>query len=318
MKIAFLLYPTAKVKVDEDSSFWIMKELKERGHQVTYFLSEQLFWTSNAPYAFLTKAKLDPVHGYLPSPQEKRASPLASLDCIFVRKEPPFDISYLYALQLLNEIKTKVFVLNDPAGLALSNEKLFSVIFKRFSPESMVTENPFLADRFIKNLHGKAVIKPLDNKGGTGIVATHSKDKGLFSLFNKVSKYGRIKVMIQRFVSAKRFGDKRILILNGQPLGAFIRKPPAFDFRANLSIGGSMHRASLTAFDQKLVDAMAPELLARGLYFVGIDVIGKFLTEVNVTSPAGIPEINYFNKTRLEKAVADFIEKRSGAKNFRL
>lgn len=308
MKIAFLLYPTANVKIDEDSSFWIMKELKERGHQVHYFLSEQLFWTSNAPHAFLTKAKLDPSRGYLLSSPNKNASPLASLDCIFVRKEPPFDLSYLYALQLLNEIKKKVFILNDPAGLALSNEKLFSVIFKRFSPESMVTENPFMAERFIKNLRGKAVIKPLDNKGGTGIIATHSKDRHLVSLFNKVSKHGRIKVMIQRFVSASRYGDKRILILNGKILGAFLRRPPAWDFRANLTLGGSMHRAEVTAFDKKLVAKIIPELLARGLYFVGIDVIGSYLTEVNVTSPAGIPEINHFNRTRLEKAVADFIE----------
>ena len=114
--------------------------------------------------------------------------------------------------------------------------------------------------------------------------------------------------MIQQFVPASRYGDKRILILNGEILGAFLRKPPAWDFRANLSIGGSMHRASVTASDKKIVKEIKNELLARGLYFVGIDVIGKYLTEVNVTSPAGIPEINHFNKTKLECAVADFIE----------
>ena len=118
--------------------------------------------------------------------------------------------------------------------------------------------------------------------------------------------------MIQRFISASRFGDKRILILDGQPLGAFMRRPPAHDLRANLSVGGTMHAAALSAGDKKLAEIMAPKLAAHGLFFVGIDVIGKYLTEVNVTSPAGIPEINGYNKVRLEKEVAAFIEERAG------
>ncbi len=308
MKIAFLLYPTSKVKVDEDSSFWIMRELKRREHQVFYFESKHLFWTEGEPYAFLTQAKLDRTKGYLPSSPAKIASPLTSLDCIFIRKEPPFDISYLYALQILNEIKKKVFILNDPQGIALSNEKLLSAVFKRFAPESMVTEDMELAVKFIKKLKSRAVIKPLDEKGGTGIFAAQVADRDLPSRLNEATRSGQLKIMIQRYVPVERYGDKRILILNGKILGAFLRKPSAKDFRANLSVGGTMHRASVSQPDRKLVEAMAPEFVARGLYFVGIDVIGRFLTEVNFTSPAGIPEINYFNKTKLEKEVADFIE----------
>lgn len=316
MKIAFLLYPTSQVKVDEDSSFWIMRELKDRGHEVFYFESRQLFWMSGEPHAFLTKARLHRSKGYLPSAPAKSPFSLAHLDCIFIRKEPPFDISYLYALQLVNEIKKEVFILNDPAGIALSNEKLFSVTFQKFCPESLVTENVSLAAKFIRDLRSKAVIKPLDEKGGAGIFAAHAKDTNLSSRLDLATDSGKRKIMIQRFVSAKRYGDKRILILNGEILGAFLRKPPVWDFRANLSIGGSMHRTFVTTSDRKLVGAIVPELLARGLYFVGIDVIGKFLTEVNITSPAGIPEINHFNKTRLEKAVVDFIERRVAHKHF--
>ncbi len=310
MKIAFLLYPTTKVKIQEDSSFWIMRELVARGHQVFYFESRHLFWVKSSPHAFLTKAKLSLKHGYLPSSPEKLAVSLDTLQCIFIRKEPPFDLGYLYALQMLNEIRNKVFILNDPEGIALSNEKLFSVIFKQYAPLSLVTENVSLAKDFIRNLEKAVVIKPLDDKGGTGIFALGPKDRNLSSLLDTATERGQKKVMVQQLIEADHGSDKRILILNGEILGAFLRRPPAWDFRANLSIGGSMHKASVTRSDKKLVAAITPELLSRGLFFVGIDVMGKCLTEVNVTSPAGIPEINHFNRTTLQKKVADFIEQK--------
>ncbi len=317
MKIAFLLYPTTKVKINEDSSFWIMKELQARGHKVYYFESRHLFWSEGLPKAFLTPAKLSTVKGYLPSFPDKNTVSLDAMDCIFIRKEPPFDTEYLYALQMLNEIKGKVFILNDPQGIALSNEKLFSATFGRYSPLSMVTENPSIAIGFIRRLKKEAVIKPLDNKGGAGIVKVDAKDRNLPSFLDTITNYGRKKVMIQQFISADRYGDKRILLLNGRILGAFLRKPPSWDFRANLSVGGSMHKASVTQSDKALAETLVPELLERGLYFVGVDVIGKYLTEVNVTSPAGIPEINHFNRVKLEKNVCDFIEKElAGRRHF--
>ena len=152
------------------------------------------------------------------------------------------------------------------------------------------------------------MVKPLNEKGGKGIFFTAPRDKNLASLLESATRFGKEKVLVQRFLPAGRLGDKRILLLNGEILGAFARKPSARDFRANLSAGGSMHRAGVSAWEEKMVRALAPELVARGLFFVGIDVIGKYLSEVNVTSPAGIPEINHFNKTRLERRVADFIE----------
>lgn len=308
MKIAFLLYPTQKVKVDEDSSFWIMRELVRRGHRVSYFESQNLLWQKNGPHAFLTPARLDVKKGYLPSLLGKEAVDLSMMDCIFIRKEPPFDTGYLYALQLLETIKDRVFILNDPQGIAMANEKTFSLLFKRFAPESLVTENALLARKFIKSLRHKVVVKPLDDKGGRGIFSTSDGDKNLPSLLDLATDFGAKKILIQRFIPASLFGDKRILILNGKALGAFTRTPPASDFRANLSVGGSMHRASLTEWDRKLVKEMAGQLSVYGLWFVGIDVIGKYLTEVNVTSPAGIPEINHFNRTHLEQEVVNFIE----------
>ena len=312
MKIAFLLYPTASVKIDEDSSFWIMLELKKRGHEVFYFESRRLEWSHSSPHAALTRARLHPKKGYLPSAFGRQAADLSEMDCIFIRKEPPFDTEYLYALDMLEAVKDKVFVLNDPQGIAMANEKLFALSFKKYAPETLVTQNIASAKSFIKSLKAKVVIKPLHQKGGVGIFASSFGDENLPSILERATNLEKERVLIQRFVSARKYGDKRIVILNGEILGAFIRRPPRHDFRANLSVGGSMHKASVNAWDEKLVEEMTPKLLSYGLFFVGIDVIGRYLTEVNVTSPAGIPEINHFNKTHLEKSVVNFIERRLG------
>ncbi len=306
MKVAFLLYPTAQVKVNEDSSFWIMRELKRRGHQVTYFQSHELSWRDGSPHAYLTPARLDDRHGFLSSPTPPQLRDLASLDCVFIRKEPPFKNDYLYALQLLELIKRKVLVVNDPRGIALCNEKLFTLAFKKHIPETLVTEDAQEAAKFVRDLARKVVVKPLDNKAGTGIFFTFPGDKNMPSLLEMATR-GRQRILLQRFISPG-LGDRRLLVLNGKLLGTFRRRPPASDFRANLSVGATLHKSPVLASDHALVEAMAPALETNGLWFAGIDVIGKYLTEINVTSPSGIPEINGLNKTRVEKQVVDFLE----------
>ncbi|HTL70533.1 MAG TPA: glutathione synthase [Candidatus Eisenbacteria bacterium] len=317
MKIAFLLYPVSKVKVDEDTSFWIMHELSRRGHQVFHFESRDLFWRDGSVWARVTRSRTDVRKGFLGA--ERRVEPvdLGSLDCVFIRKEPPFDAEYLYALQLLETIKSRTFVLNDPAGIAMSNEKLFILDFPRHIPETLVTGDPAEAARFARSL-GRAVIKRLDEKGGLGIFSTSSRDRNLPSLLEQATRFGREKVMVQRFVSADRHGDKRILLLNGEILGAFLRRPSALDFRANLGVGGTLHRAAVTASDRKVVRDLSPVLEERGLHFVGIDLIGRFLTEINVTSPAGIADLITLYQRHAETKVADFIEARAGAGRLKL
>ena len=311
MKIAFLLYPTTHVKVGEDTSFWIMFEMLRRGHEVFHFESRHLFWQAGEVQATLTASRLDPRKGFLPSSVQKEPQCLSTFQCIFIRKEPPFDNEYLWALHLLELVKDRVFVINDPQGIAMSNEKLFTLFFKKYSPESCATEDVETACRFIQGLRSNVVVKPLHEKGGAGIFFTSARDKNLRSLLSMATEHGKIQVLLQRYVPAERFGDKRILILDGQILGAFLRRPPPYDFRANLSLGASLHKTTVTAQDRRLVEELAPELAQRGLLFVGIDVIGRFLTEINVTSPAGIPDLNLLYKTRVEKKVADYLEKRS-------
>ncbi len=190
MKIAFLLYPTAKVKVDEDSSFWIMHELVSRGHRVSYFESRDMRWDGGKLLAPLTPARLDPRKGFLPSPAPEKASDLGSLDAIFIRKEPPFDTQYLYVLQLLELIKSRVFVMNDPAGIALCNEKLSTLQFPGLVPESLVTSDPAVARAFIRSLGKAVVVKPLHQKAGSGILKTDRNDKNLPSLLDIATDSG--------------------------------------------------------------------------------------------------------------------------------
>lgn len=310
MKIAFLLYPTDGVKVHEDTSFWIMHEMERRGHKVSYFLSEALFWQDGEPKAFCRGSKTHPSKGFLPCRLSRRPTPLSQMDCIFIRKEPPFDRSYLYALQILDTIKDKVFVLNDPAGIAMSGEKLFTLEFKRWIPESCVTEDPSVAERFIKNMRTRVVIKPLHLKGGSGVFVLSSADRNLPSFLETATVDGSEKIMIQRFIDADRHGDKRVLVLNGEILGSFIRKPSKGDFRANLGRGASLHKSVCLPKEKEMIHSIAPQLQKRGLWFVGLDIIGGYLTEINVTSPAGITDLKTLYRTRPESNVADFIESR--------
>lgn len=312
MKIAFLLYPTINIKITEDASFWIMLELSRRGHEVFYFESKDLFSKGSSPAAYLRKANLNLKKGYLPSPLANKATPLDTLDCIFIRKEPPFDNSYLHSLQLLTLVKDRVFVLNDPDGIAMANEKLYILSFPQFIPETLVTSSVTEASSFMKRLGVRAIVKPLDDKGGAGIFALAPGDPNLPSLLEMATVKGARSVMIQRYAPVEKHGDKRILILDGEILGVFTRRPSKKDVRANLSVGGTLHKASLSAWDKRLVSAMAQDLRRRGLYFVGLDVIGENLTEINVTSPAGIADLIFLERKHTEGRVADFIESKIG------
>jgi glutathione synthase len=312
MKIAFLLYPTSKVNAAEDSSFWMMLELVRRGHEVFYFESRHLVWSDGVPKARLFRARLDRRKGFLPSILSAAHSDLSRFDCIFIRKEPPFDNGYLHALQLLEKIKHRSFILNDPAGIAMANEKLFILRFPKYIPETFVTSDMADAKKFVKALGKRVVIKRLRDKGGAGIFSTYPGDENLPSLVETATDFGKEAVMLQRFIPARSFGDKRIMILDGKIIGGMVRRPPAYDFRANIGVGASFGRAAFTAADRRLVENLAPELCRHGLHFVGIDVIGKYLTEVNVTSPAGIADVILLEKRHPERDVADFIEARCG------
>ena len=308
MRIAFLLYPTVGVKVNEDSSFWIMHELLRRGHTVNHFESQHLVAEKGSPKAYLYTSRLDSRKGFLASPLSKAAVALTNFDAIFIRKEPPFDSGYLYAMQILDLLRGRVFLLNQPRGIMLVNEKLAILNFDELIPETLVTQNAAEAKNFIQKLKKRVVVKPLDQKAGSGILATGVGDSNLSSLLDIATGFSKKNIMVQRFIESPGMADRRILILNGNVLGVFARKPSGGDFRSNLSVGGSMHRTTLGADDLKIVRRISPFLEENGLYFTGVDVMGRYLTEINVTSPSGIPEINFLYRKKIQESVADFIE----------
>ncbi len=310
MKIAFLLYPTHKIKTDEDTSFWIMYELERRGHHVSHFESSDMTWVDGQVKACLSTSQLDRTRGFVATARSPITTPLNDLDVIFIRKEPPFDNEYLYALHLLELLHDDVFVLNDPGAIALCNEKLFILNFLDMIPDLLVTSSTRTAVDFIRGMKSAVVIKPLNNKGGTGIIKTDIKDRKLNSHLALSTDHDRTKIMIQRYIPQNDQGDKRILLLNGKAIGSFIRRPSKGDFRANLSVGGTMHATRLNKRDTQIAERVGRECAKRGLYFVGLDVIGPYLSEINVTSPSGIPEIKQLAGLSLEKKIADFIEDR--------
>ena len=201
MKIAFLLYSTRNIVLAEHTSFWIMDELIKRGHTVSYFESHELIATREGLFTEMTTPDIDMASGRFKKIQKsKKPVNLLTFDCLFIRKEPPFNLHYLYTLQLLDLIKDKVFILNDPAGIALANEKTFILNFKEYCPPSLVTGNNAHAFEFIKKLKSKVVIKPLNQKGGKGIFLVNSTEKNLPLKLKQATENNRQKIIIQKFV----------------------------------------------------------------------------------------------------------------------
>ena len=232
---------------------------------------------------------------------------LCQMDAVWMRKDPPVDTDYVTAVQLLTLIGGKTLVLNDPAGLLVANEKLFALQFSNWVPETLVSRHKqtvldFLADR------ERAVLKPLDGKGGEGVFVLEAGDRNLNSLIEVSTNFGQVPVIVQEYLPAAQQGDKRILLLEGEPLGAVNRLPGQGDFRGNVAAGGSVAAVDITEKERQMCAEIAPVLKAHKLYFVGIDVIGERLTEVNVTSPTMLKEMAHFNHQDLGAQVVRWLE----------
>jgi glutathione synthase len=236
---------------------------------------------------------------------------VADLDAVLIRKDPPFDSHYHYATLLLEHARGKTLLINDPRGLRDANEKLYALQFPEFVPRTMVSANREQLLEFAADVGGKAVIKPLDGAGGYGVLALLRTDHNARAIIDMLTREGKQLAIIQEYLPEVRVGDKRILVLDGEPLGAILRVPQADDLRSNIHVGGSVSPTELNANERAMVAAMAPRLRADGLVFVGLDVIGERLTEVNVTSPTGIQQLGRFTGTRPEEKVIEWIEQRA-------
>jgi glutathione synthase len=301
--------PVDKVAVDKDTTFVLMLEAQRRGHEVYFMELDDLFLRGGTPHGHHRRLELSRGKPHAREGEERDGA-LEDFDSVWMRKDPPFDLKFFFATHLLSLIDpNKCFVMNDPKGLREANEKLYALRFPEQIPQTLVSSSMERLKAFLKELGGEMIVKPLDGCGGSGVFYLNEQDRNTNSILEAATDYGRRMVMGQRYLPEIRQGDKRIIVLNGEPLGAVLRVPLETETRGNIHVGGQVVKTEVSQRDREICAALAPLLRADGLYFVGLDVIGSFLTEVNVTSPTGIQEINALDHVQLERNVVDFVER---------
>jgi glutathione synthase len=316
MKLAFIIDPIAKLDPTHDSSVAMMEAAGILGHQVYITTAEQLAVIDGRAAAYLQTIQIEPVklveQRWIAIEQWYQVGQpelmfLDEMQAVFMRTDPPVDVPYLYITYILDYIDPKkTLVVNNPDGLRAANEKMFAMQFQEWMTDTIVTRDKKVIREFVEK-HQAAVMKPLGGKAGEGILFLQPEDRNINSLVEISTQWGKYPMMIQKFLPAAKDGDKRIIVLDGQPLGAIDRIPTGKEFRGNMAVGGRVVAAKITDRELEMCAAMAPKLKQYGLYFVGIDVIGGYLTEVNVTSPTGIREIDRLNNISLGKQVIEWV-----------
>jgi glutathione synthase len=311
MRFAVIMDPIQNVLIDKDTTFTFMLESQARGHEVHYLEMGDLFVHHAKAMARTRRVEVRREYRNHFTFHKEAVGRLGEFDAVFMRKDPPFDVAYLHATQILDLAQDDgAFVMNNPAGLRAANEKLYALNFSSVIPPTLVSQDANRIKDFLHELGGEMIIKPIDGHGGAGIFYVHREDRNLNSLLETATREGKEAIIAQRYLPEVRQGDKRLIVLNGAPLGCTLRVPRADEHRGNIHVGGTCIKAEVTARDREICREVAPRLRQEGLYFVGLDIIGDYLTEVNVTSPTGIQEINNLNNVCLEAQVIDFVERK--------
>jgi glutathione synthase len=313
LAVAIQMDPMESVNIDADSSFVMALEAQRRGHALFHYQPKDLSLRHNRLFARLRPLSVRREHGNHHTFGEPQVTDLSEMDVILMRQDPPFDMSYITATHLLEHVQPKVLVVNDPAQVRNAPEKLFVTRFPDLMPPTLITSDrdEILAFRAE---HEDIIVKPLFGNGGAGVFHLKPGDENLGSLLELFTQLYREPVIVQRYLPEIRQGDKRIILIDGEPVGAVSRLPKEGEARANFHAGGSAQRTTLTAREREICAAIGPVLRDNGMIFVGIDVIGDWLTEINVTSPTGIQEINRLDDVRLEETLWDAIERRLDAR----
>jgi glutathione synthase len=306
--------PLEAVLPDKDTTFVFMLEGLKRGHELYHVGLRGLYAQGDQGFAHARRCEVmraQPHHRFL---DEGAPYPLEAFDAIFMRKDPPADAPYLYATMLLSLAdRHRTFILNEPAGLREANEKLYALNFPGAIPPTVVTYEIPRLKGFMEEQGGEMIVKPLDGHGGEGVFLARTDDRNLNAILEAVTLFETRPIMGQRYIPEIRNGDKRLIVLNGEPLGCTLRVPRDDEHRGNIHVGGNCVKADITPRDREICRMLRPRLERDGLYFVGLDIIGDFLTEVNVTSPTGIQEIDRLDSANLEAKVIDFVESRVAA-----
>lgn len=316
LRIGVVMDPLPSVHPDKDTTFALMLEAQKRGHELWVVHHRDLFCIDADVRAMGRRAEVfRPAAAGEPHHRFHQSAPLAlaDLDVVWMRTDPPVDADYLYATHLLSLVEARgTFVMNRPAALRDANEKLYALNFPELIPRTLLTRDVARLKEFLDEVGGTMILKPPYGWGGLGIFHVRADDRNLNAILETATENGRALTLAQQYIEEVRdLGDERVIMLDGEPLGAIARIPRADEHRSNLHVGGSARRVVLGPRERRICDRVGPTLRAAGLWFVGLDIIGDYLTEVNVTSPTGIQEIDHLDGVCLESKVIDLVERQA-------
>ncbi|KAA0909871.1 glutathione synthase [Aquicoccus porphyridii] len=309
MKIAIQMDPIGPIDIDADSTFRIAEEAQARGHELFYYTPDHLSYQGGRVTAKGWPLEVQRVRGDHFRLGERQVVDLADFDVIWLRQDPPFDMFYITTTHLLQRLTPKTLVVNDPFWVRNYPEKLLVLDFPDLTPPTTIARD-LDTIRSFKDKHGDIILKPLYGNGGAGVFRLTESDRNLSSLHEMFTGFSREPLIAQKFLPDVSNGDKRVILVDGEPIGAINRVPAEGETRSNMHVGGRPEKIELSPRDREICDRIGPLLREKGQIFVGIDVIGDYLTEINVTSPTGIQELERFDGINVAGRIWEAIEAR--------
>ena len=309
LKIAIQMDHVATVTIAGDTTFALALEAQRRGHALYHYTPDRLTLAGGKAFAAVEEMRVRDEKGNHFALGEAVRTDLSEMDVVLLRQDPPFDMNYITTTHILERIHPKTLVVNDPAWVRNSPEKIFVTEFPDLMPETLITKDPQEVDAF-RRAHGDIIVKPLYGNGGAGVFHLQDADRNLASLLEMFAQMFREPFIVQRYLKDVRKGDKRIILIDGEPVGAINRVPAEHDSRSNMHVGGRAEKTDLTEREREICARIGPSLKARGFILVGIDVIGDWMTEINVTSPTGVREVKRFGGADIAALFWDAVEAR--------
>ena len=309
LTVAIQMDPIEKIDIAGDSTFALALEAQSRGHKLIYYGPRDLTFREGKVTARVRALSVRQIKGDHFTLGEPRVYDLAAADVVLMRQDPPFAMAYITATHVLEHIHPKTLVVNDPGQVRNAPEKIFVTQFRDLMPPTLITSDRQEINEF-RAQHKDIILKPLYGNGGAGVFRVKPDDENLGALLEMFTQFYREPVIVQRYLPEVRKGDKRIILVDGEFAGAINRVPAQGEARSNMHVGGRPEATKLTKREQEICAALGPELKKRGLIFTGLDVIGDYLTEINVTSPTGILEVRRFGGPDIAKLIWDAIDRR--------
>jgi glutathione synthase len=313
LSVAIQMDHVSTLHIAGDTTFALALEAQRRGHRLYHYTPDRLSMLGGKVFARLeTLSVVDNVEKHYELGEPVRTD-LSEMDVVLLRQDPPFDMNYITTTHILERIHPKTLVVNDPAWVRNSPEKIFVTEFPDLMPETLITKDALEVAAFRRE-HGDIIVKPLYGNGGAGVFHLLEADRNLASLLEMFGQMFREAYIVQRYLKEVRAGDKRIMLVDGEPVGAINRVPAEHDSRSNMHVGGRAEPIGMTEREREICTRIGPALKERGFLLVGIDVIGDYLTEINVTSPTGIREVKRFGGADIAALFWDAVETKRGAR----